>query len=191
MIKAIAPLVVGAITSCIFAQQPAHKALPTATQTQPCLKIGETVSVTGRITPGINGGTYFELLKQMCVHYPKATDSFVPRNMETIGDKLPPSIYVEVTGELADPWPLVGIGIKVKTFRNVDAEVKAQLADWKHRCERWQDENSPSVSKQTNGGQIARITGDEFWDLPGHRCGLAAADANLPHEVTTIWRPEP
>jgi hypothetical protein len=26
--------------------------------------------------------------------------------------------------------------------------------------------------------------------VPGRRCGIAAADTKLPHEVTTIWRPE-
>ncbi len=155
-----------------------------------CLKIGDTATITGHIVPGVNGGTYFVPLKQMCVNYPKRTDRFIPRSVEIIGQKLPPDIYIEIVGELSDPWPVVGIGVKVKTFRNVDSKVKAQLADWKRGCEQWQEEKSARLSEQTHGGQIAHMIGDEFWDSPGHRCGIAAADTKLPHEVITIWRPE-
>jgi hypothetical protein len=76
---------------------------------KPCASIGDTVTVIGSVTPGINGGTYFVLLKKLCVHYPKKTDHFSPMNLETIGDRVPPNIYVELTGELSDPWPLVGV----------------------------------------------------------------------------------
>ena len=156
-----------------------------------CLNFGDTVTVTGHIQTGAKAGTYFVMLKPQCFHYPKRTSHFTPTNLITSGDKLPPDIYVEVTGELVDPWPFVGIGIRIVSFRNVDAQVRTALADWKQRCEHWQDENSPALSKQMHGNQVARITNDEFWSLPKARCGIVAADADLPHEVTTIWRPEP
>jgi hypothetical protein len=160
-------------------------------QKESCLNMGDTVTVTGHIQTGADAGTYFVLLKPQCFHYPKRTSHFTPTNLITSGDKLPPDVYVELTGELVDPWPMVGIGIRVKAFRNVDAEVRTALADWKQRCEQWQGENSPALSKQMHGSQVARITNDEYWSLPKARCGILAADANLPHEVTTIWRPEP
>jgi hypothetical protein len=152
-----------------------------------CASIGDTVTVTGSVTPGINGGTYFVLLKKLCVHYPKKTDRFAPISLETVGDKLPPSVYVELTGELSDPWPVVGVGIKVRSFRSVDVEVRKALADWQGRCERWQDENSAALRERTHGGNISRIENND--GSPGHQCGIAAADTKLPHESTTIWRP--
>jgi len=108
----------------------------------------------------------------------------------TIGDKLPPRIYVEVTGELADTYPLYGIGIKIKSVKNVDEEVRRLLSDWKQRCEKWQDEQTPTLLQKTHGGNIGRITSDDWLNSsPGHQCGIYAADTKLPHELTTIWRP--
>lgn len=188
MINRICSMFLGLSLLCLFT---ASCLAAAEKQARACLSIGDTATVTGHIEPGVNGGTYFVPLKQFCVYYPKRTDRFVPRSVEIIGDKLPPSIYVEVVGELSDPWPVEGIGFKVKTFRNVDLEVRAQLAEWKRGCEQWQDKNSARLSEQTHGGQIAHITGDEFSDAPGHRCGIWAADMKLPHDVITIWRPEP
>lgn len=161
------------------------------TNAKACSNIGDTVTVRGHADAFVNGGTYFVLLKPLCVRYPKPTDHFSPINLETIGEKLPPADYLEVTGELSDPWPLVGVGIKVKTFRNVDADVKAELADWLRLCKEWQDERIPALTKRMHGAQVARQTDDTpFSSKPGHRCGIGAADTQLPHEVATIWRPE-
>lgn len=155
-----------------------------------CFNIGDTVTIRGHVEAGINAGTYFVPLRPLCVHYPKRIDRFAPQSVTTMGDKLPPNIYVEVTGELRDPWPIFGIGIEVTSFKNVDAEVRAALADWKRACEQWQDDHSPALVKQTHGGTVGRITNeDEVGSL--RRCGIAAADTELPHELITIWRPEP
>jgi hypothetical protein len=78
--------------------------------------------------------------------------------METIGDKLPAEVYVEVQGVLTEHQPMYGIGLKIISFRDVDAPVKAELAEWKRHCEEWQDSNSPDLMSKTHGAQITRIT---------------------------------
>lgn len=157
-------------------------------QTGRCFNIGDTVTLRGKIDGWTNGGTYFLLLEKICVHYPRQTDRFTPTNLDTIGDKLPPNIYLEVTGELRDPWPLMGIGIKVTSYTNVAKEVEAERAEWKRRCEQWQAQNIPDLSTRTHGGTIGRITDDE---PPERNCSIYAADMKLPHEAITIRRPEP
>jgi hypothetical protein len=162
----------------------------TARQAGVCHNIGDAITIRGHIVPGVNGGTYFELLNPLCVHYPKKTDQFKPTNVETIGNKLPPSIYLEITGRIRDPWPLMGIGVQVTAYKDVDAEVKASLGDWKRRCEQWQDEKIPALNARTHGGQVERIFNYGQDPRPGNTCGVSAADTKLPHEVITIWRPE-
>lgn len=162
-----------------------------AQQAGTCRNIGDTITIRGHIVPGVNGGTYFEILKQLCVHYPKKTDRFEPTNLETIGNKLPPSIFLEVTGRLRDPWPIMGIGIEVTAFKDVDAEVKLSLAEWNRRCRQWQDEKIPALTARAHGGPVSRIFNNGLHPRPGNTCGISAADANLPHELITIWRPEP
>ena len=77
-----------------------HLAL-TEEKTKVCFKIGDTVTIRGRANGMINAGTYFVLLEPRCGVL----------NLTTVGPKLPPNIYVEVTGELLDlfPYGLVGI----------------------------------------------------------------------------------
>jgi hypothetical protein len=156
-----------------------------------CFNIGDTITVTDQVS-FINGGTELNLYppraKGICIHYPKPTDNIGLMNLGTIGDKLPQNVYLEVTGVLTDQWPIVSpIGFKVKSFRNVDAEVKAEIADWTQRCEQWQDEQLAIVRKRLHGGNSARLT-----DALGRKCGVAGVDAQLPHtEIGPIWRPEP
>jgi hypothetical protein len=90
-----------------------------------------------------------------------------------------------VTGVLTDQWPIVSpIGFKVISFRNVDAEIKAEIAEWTHRCTLWQDEQLAIISKRLHGGNTSRFT-----DALGGKCGIAAVDAQLPHdEIGPIWR---
>jgi hypothetical protein len=159
--------------------------------TDACFKIGDTVTIKGRANSIINGGTYFVPLEHFCVKYPKPTDHFTVQNLTTIGSKLPTNIYVEVTGELRDPYPEVGIGIRPITVRNVDSEVKASLGDVKLRCERWQSENSAKLSERTHGARVVRepqnVRGEDY----AHYCAIWAVDAALPHQLITIRRPPP
>jgi len=159
-------------------------------QTGQCFEVGDRVTIRGRIQPGVKFGTNILLLKGLCVHYPKRTDHFRPLNVETIGEKLPPNVYLEVTGVLSDPWPIYGIAIKIVSYRNVDSEVRAALADWQRQCKRWQDENIPALVARTHGSAVGRINNDELGSLPGHQCAVWAVDTKLPHESVTIWRPD-
>jgi hypothetical protein len=159
-----------------------------AKQAGRCFNIGDSVTVRGAIQSGMNGGTYFLLLEKLCVHYPKQSDRWTPNNLETIGEKLPPDVYLEVTGELRDPWPSMGVGIKVVSFRNVAKEVEAERGQWRQSCEQWQDEKIPELRDRTHGAKVVRIT----QDLPPElNCGISAADTKLPHELITIHRAEP
>ncbi|MGI0080526.1 MAG: hypothetical protein ACRECH_12995 [Nitrososphaerales archaeon] len=176
-------------------QQPllAHKTTvqirkPSALAPTGCFGIGDTITVTGQ-TSFVNGGTEFVLYqpraKGFCVCYPKPTDHIALTDLGTIGDKLPQNVYLEVTGVLTDQWPVVSpIGFKVTSFRNVDAEIKAEIAEWTRRCTQWQDKQLAIMSKRLHGGNTARFT-----DALGGKCGVGGVDAQLPHEeIGPIWR---
>lgn len=162
--------------------------LPASTR---CVDIGDTITVTGQAS-FVNGGTDFVLYqpraKGLCIHYPKPTDHIALTTLGTIGKKLPQNIYLEVRGVLADQWPTVyPIGFKVISFQNVDAQVKAEISDWTHRCTQWQDEQLAIISKRVHGGNTARMT-----DALDRKCGVAGVDSQLPHEeIGPIWRREP
>jgi hypothetical protein len=154
-----------------------------------CFSIGETITVTGQASFP-NGGTEFVLYqpraKGLCIRYPRPTDHVALAELGTIGDKLPQNVYLEVKGVLTDQWPVVyPIGFKVISFLNIDAEVKAEIAQWTRQCTQWQDEQLAIISKQLHGGNVARFT-----DALGQKCGIGGVDAKLPHEeIGPIWRP--
>jgi hypothetical protein len=166
-------------------------AAPAADQKGLCSNVGDTVTIRGRADALINGGTYFVPLEQVCVHYPKSTDRFIPQNLTTMVSKLPPNIYVEVTGELRDPYPIYGIGIRPITVRNIDLEVKSTLADAKRNCEQWQKENSGTLSERAHGGRVVQSPQNEHSDDYTHRCSIWTVDTALPHELITLRRPAP
>ena len=156
-----------------------------------CFNVGDTVTIRGHADAGINGGTYFVPLEAFCVHFPKKTDRFALNSLTTVGNKLPPGIYVEVTGELRDLHPngIFGIGITTTKVRDVDTEVKASLNEIKRRCEQWQTENSAELVQRTHGGTVVRepqnLRGDDY----AHNCAIWAVDTALPHELVTVRRP--
>jgi hypothetical protein len=158
-----------------------------------CFSIGDTITVTGQASFP-NGGTEFVLyqprVKGLCIHYPKPTDHIAPLSLGTIGEKLPQDVYLEVTGILTDQWPIVSpIGFKIISSRNVDTQVRAEIAGWTRQCTQWQDEQLAIISKRLHGGNTARFT-DALGQ--GRKCGVAGVDAQLPHEeIGPIWRPEP
>lgn len=158
-----------------------------------CFNVGDTVTVRGRAAAMVNGGTYFEVLEEFCVHFPKKTDRFDVRNLTTIGNKVPPGLYVEVTGELRDLYStgVFGIGITTTKTRDVDAEVKAALAEARRQCEQWQQENAAKLKERTHGGNVVfepqNTRGEDFT----HNCSIWAVDTVLPHDNVIVRRPTP
>jgi hypothetical protein len=185
-IRPLAALILTPFTA--WAQQPAKPS--SAPATIRCFSIGDTITATGQASFP-NGGTEFVLYqpraKGLCIHYPKPSDHVALADLGTIGTKLPQDIYLEVTGILTDQWPVVyPVGFKVLSFRNVDVEVKAEIAEWTRRCAQWQDGQLAIISKQLHGGSTSRIT-----DAQGQKCGIVGVNAKLPHEeIGPIWRPQ-
>lgn len=132
------------------AAQPAHLK---------CFKIGATITVIGNVVGNVNGGTYLQLLKPICVDYPKPPDSREAHNLTPVGEILPPNKFLKITGVLHDSFErhMVGFDIHVKDTVDVDEEVKTSLADAKQRCEKWQDDNSENLTKKAHGGRVAPI----------------------------------
>lgn len=117
------------------------------------------------------------------------TDLDVNVTAGAIGNvKLPQNLYLEVTGMLTDLYPQVSpVGFKVISVRNVDAEVKAEIAEWTRQCTQWQNGQLAVISKRLHGGNTERIT-----DALDRKCGIAGVDAELPHEeIGPIWRRQP
>jgi hypothetical protein len=174
---------------CVVSSQ--EKMRPTGDNNE-CYKIGDTVTVRGRANAMINGGTYFVPLNHICVRYPKPTDKFSVEHLTTFGTRLPSNIYVEVTGELRDPYPAeVGVALYPRTFRNADSEVKAILADTRRSCEQWQKENSPKLREQTHGARVVLSPQNERGEDYTHYCAIWGVNTALPHELITIRRPRP
>lgn len=161
------------------------------TGTKPeCRKIGDTVTVRGRAIGFMNGGTYFEPLKPFCVDFPKSVYNGIrmtPSHLTTVGPKVQPDIYVEVTGILRDAYPEYGVAFEVMKVRNVDAEVKSDIDAANKRCQQWRQENIPTVKEKMHGGTVAPYEANNGDITP--RCGLIAVDS-ISHEVVTIWMPE-
>ncbi len=136
-------------------------------------------------------GTYFVVISPLCVHFPKPTDRYRPLNLMTLGEKLPPDIYLEVKGQLRDVFPIYGIGIQTSLFRDIDAEVKTSIDEAKQPCERWQDANSAALSKRAHGAAVVRnpqnLRGNDYT----HDCAIWAVDNELPHEEFIVRRPHP
>lgn len=162
----------------------------------PCFSIGDTITVTGTYSPtiGSNFHLYQPRAKSLCVHYPKRTSHIPLTDLDVnVTDeplrniKLPQRAYLEVTGVLTDLYPELVIGFKVTSFRNVDTEIKTEIADWTQHCKEWQDEQLAIINKKLHGGNAGRMT-----DALGRKCGVAGVDAQLPHEeIGPIWRREP
>jgi len=176
------------MNDCVESSQ--EKTRP-ASEKKECYKIGDTVIVRGSTNATINGGTYFVPFDRICVRYPKPTDKFAVDHLTTIGMRLPSNIYVEVTGELRDPYPELGIGLHPSTFRNVDSEVKTLLADAIRRCEQWQKENSPKLRERTHGARVVLSPQNERGEDYTRYCAIWAVDTALPHELVTVRRPHP
>ncbi len=188
-IRWIAVAAIGFALACFYVLS--ASAAPAAHHRSICLNIGDTVTVRGRADAMVNAGTYFVPLEPICVHYPRRTDRFSTGNLTTIGSKLPPGIYVEVTGELQDRYPVYGIGITTAAVRNVDDEVKANIAEAKRRCEAWQAAHSSGLSARAHGARVIRSPQNEQSEDYIHRCSIWAVDKALPHESMTIRRAVP
>ena len=108
--------------------------------------------------------------------------------LDTLGNKLPQGIYLEVIGILTDPYPIMSpVDFKVISFRDVDAQIKAEIEEWTRRCTQWQDQQLAIISERLHGGNTERIT-----QQLDQKCGVAGVDAQLPHEVIgPIWRRKP
>lgn len=156
-----------------------------------CFNVGDSVSIRGRIVPGINGGTYFELLDSLCVHYPEPTAHLRPSDVVALGLRLPANIYLEVSGKLEDMFPIVGIGIRTTSFKSIDDEVKAKHAAEKLSCLEWQDANSTRLSTQTHGANVVRNPQNSQDDDYAHDCAIWSVDTRIPHKEITIRRPKP
>jgi hypothetical protein len=158
---------------------------------QECHKLGDEVTIKGRAAGLINGGTYFEPLKPLCVDFPKNVYRgvrFNGQHLTTVGEKVTPDRFVEVTGILRDAYPEYGVAIEVKRFRDVDSEVKASIAEEESRCQQWRRDNTPILEKKTHGGRVSPYEAGNADN--SRRCGLIAAD-RISHEVVTLWMPEP
>src|SRR5690348_6163143 len=141
----LAALVLGPLPAS--AQKPAKPSGASA-RTR-CFNIGDTITVTGKYLPiiGANFSLYQPRAKNLCVHYPERTSRMPLTDLDVnvtggaIGNvKLPQNLYLEVTGILTDLYPQVSpVGFKVVSVRNVDAEVKAEIAEWTRHCTQWQD----------------------------------------------------
>jgi hypothetical protein len=188
-------LAISVIVGIVLAIGPPRSAA-SSPQAKPCFSIGDTVTVTGRYWPiiGSNFQLYQPRNKNFCVRYPKRTDHIPLPDLDVnvrggaIRDiTLPQNAYLEATGVLTDLFPETVIGFKVISFRNVDAEVKAEIAAWTQHCKEWQEGQAAILSKRLHGGNIGRDT-----DALGRKCGISGVDAQLPHgEIGPIWRKEP
>lgn len=152
-----------------------------------CFKVGETITVIGKANRSINGGTYFPLLKPICVYYPKSPMS--TSTLSTLGnDRLQPNIYLKITGVLHDGHErgIVGFDIDVKDAINVDEEINAEKEAAKQSCEKWQADNSPALSKKAHGSKVGWI----FDENEPKRCSIWAVDNEMPHRSIYVHRPE-
>lgn len=174
----VAILAASGVLTKVHAKQPQEK----------CYKLGDIVTIKGHAAGLINGGTYFEPLNPFCVFYPKPGTRFTVQNLTTIGSKLPPDVYVEVTGELSDPFPIYGVGIKVHSARDIDAEVKDAIAEANNSCSKWRQEHRAELSRKTNGGSVGTYDANNPDNT--HQCCLMAANTVLPHTVVTICMPK-
>jgi hypothetical protein len=184
----------------VSAQSPTVKSTTTAKKATPsrtCLNVGNTITVIGRFTPliGANFVLYQPRANGLCAHYPKPSSRMTLTAFDVNvasgpirNVKLPQDVYLEVTGVLTDLFPEISpLGLKVLSFRNVDAEVKAELSDWTQRCNEWQDRQLDTISPKLHGGKVGRLT-----DALNRKCGIEGVNARLPHEVIgPIWRREP
>lgn len=161
-----------------------------AAATNNCYKDGEIVSVRGRILPGINGGTYFELLKQICIDYPSAPQKLSALSLNIIGSKLPHSIYLEVVGRIRDAsvHHVFGLDLYVVSYQDVNSEV---LQDFKIKaasCAQWQDDNRKRIIERIHGGDAFPISTNGSNGI--RRCGIWGVDREAPHRSITLWRPD-
>jgi hypothetical protein len=158
----------------------------------PCSKIGETVTVRGRFERGEI--TLFSPYP-LCVQYPKTVSNgervevyYLP----TLGLKPTSGIFVEVTGIPRDSFPVVGANFEVISFRDVDAEVKAMIAESIKRCEEWRAENTPILQKRAHGAIVSAsaFPSPDAKNYPETlRCSLSAVDT-ISHEVIEISMPK-
>lgn len=153
----------------------------------PCYKFGQIVTVRGHAISGVNDGTDFELLKPICVYYPTSPDTRWSVSLVQ-HDKVPVEKYMDITGVLIDDWHRKSFDISVTSMKNVDAEVRVELAAVEAKCKEWQDKNIPGLIKRTHGARVSRI----FNKGPrtSNICGIWANDEAIPHKYIAIWRPE-
>jgi hypothetical protein len=148
---------------------------------QPCFKIGDTVTIRGHIVPGVNGGTYFQLSD------PSPCISGSAGDVVVLGEKLPSNVYLEVKGQLQDVYPIVSIGIRPTSFRNIDEEVRAKLGEEKLSCIKWQDAHILLLNERAHGASVVRDpqnSGDDY----EHDCAIWSVDKQLPHKTIALRR---
>lgn len=153
----------------------------------PCYKIGQIVTVRGHAISGVNDGTDFELLKPICVYYP--TSPVIRESVILVQHhKAPVEVYMDITGTLIDDWHRAGFDVSVTSMKNVDAEVRAELAVVEAKCKEWQDQNIPGLIKRAHGAQVTRIFNKGY--RTKNICGIWANDEAIPHKYLVMWRPE-
>jgi hypothetical protein len=154
-----------------------------------CFKIGETATVIGQAIQSVNGETYFQLLKPLCVYEP-APKTKNEDHLSILGkNKLQPNRYLKITGVLYDAHErgAVGVNIDVKRAIDVNEEVMAEKEEVKQSCEKWQNENSSALKEKTHGARGVPA----YFDSGKSKCGIWAVDNEEPHKTLYLWRPDP
>lgn len=154
-----------------------------------CHRLGDTITVRGKVAGSMNGGTYLELLEPVCANYPTAKNTQSASHLTTLGHRIPPGRYVEVTGVLKDSYARgeVGLDIEVVSFKDVDSEVNEARAGELASCKQWQEHAAPALSARAHGARVNPIEANADGLAP--KCGIWAVDSQPPHENITVWRP--
>jgi hypothetical protein len=152
--------------------------------TDRCYRIGDVVNVVGKASLSVNGGTTFDLLKPICVHYPRDRDRLTVHDLTTTRSKVEADIFLTVTGRLSDPFPIYGVGIDVLASQNINDEIVRSQEASKKACEDWRAENRDNLRARTHGGSVGWY--DALNPDGSPNCCLMAADTRLPHNVSTI-----
>jgi len=95
---------------------------------------------------------------------------------------------MDITGSLSDDWHRARFLVSVTSMRNVDAEVRAELAAVEAKCTEWQDKNIPDLIKRAHGARVSRIYNKG--PRANNICGIWAYDEAIPHKYIAIWRHE-
>jgi hypothetical protein len=154
-----------------------------------CHKLGDTITVRGRVAANVNGGTYLELIESVCANYPTPKNTTAASHLTTLGQRVPPGRYMQVTGTLKDSYARgeVGLDIGVASYTDIDAEVRQAIDGEFAKCKQWQDQASATLSARTHGATVNPIAGNSGGLAP--KCGIWAVDTQAPHDSITVWRP--